>query len=178
MKTLQVERNASENSYSASFSFGTHTVSTGSQSPLTTQTEDTLGEILSSDSSQRVTEDDLLDLLDSTPWSLEDRDSINRANKFGQNLAHLCTQLGYHRLLTAVIERGADIHARDINGWTPLDFARLHRDEDAIDILEGEWEDYIQDIISTGSLPIDLLHRFIPGCVLAIQTTKSLAELV
>lgn len=117
-----------------------------------------------------VTEDDLLGLLDSISWKSEDCDSINLVNNCGQNLAHFCAQLQYHRLLTAVIEVGADIHANDENGCTPLDFARLHRDEDAIDILEGDWEDYIQTTISTGLFSIDLLHRFIPGWVLATRT--------
>ena len=128
------------------------------------------GETLSSDSYQLVTEDDLLSLLGSISWSLQDCDSINLVNNRGQNLAHFCTQLGYHRLLTAVIESGAQIQVKDVNGWTPLDFARLHHDEDAVDILEGDWEDYIQNTLSTGLLPIDLLHRFVPGWVIAIQT--------
>ena len=127
------------------------------------------GETLSSDSGHPVTEDDLLGLLGSISWQSEDCDSINLLNDSGQNLAHYCAQLGYHRLLTAVIEIGADIHVKDVNGWTPLDFARLHRDDDAIDILEGDWEDHIENIISTGSFSIDLLHRFVAGCVPCIQ---------
>lgn len=133
-------------------------------------------ETLSSDLDQVVTEDDLLVLLGSISWSLEDCDSINLVNDRGQNLVHLSSQLGYHRLLIALIERGARIHAKDVNGWNPLDFARLHRDEDAIDILKGEWEDLIQDIISTGLLSVDLFHRFMPECVPTIQTTKFLAN--
>jgi len=93
---------------------------------------------------------------------LEDSDSINLVNNRRQNLAHFCAQLGYHRLLTVMIEIRIDIHAKDVNGWTPLDFARLHNDEDAIDILLGEWEDNIQDLISAGIVPVDLLRRFIP----------------
>lgn len=81
------------------------------------------GKTLLSDSDQQVTEDDLLSLLDSISWSLEDCNSINHVNICSQNLAHLCAQIGYHCLLTAVIERGIDICAKDMNGWTPLDFA-------------------------------------------------------
>ena len=134
-------------------------------------------EAFSTEPYHSVTEEDILGLLDTAPWSLEENRSIRLVNNHGHNLAHLCAQLKYHRLLIAVIERGADIHARDVNGWTPLDFARLHRDEDAIDILEGDWEDYIQNMISTGSSPVDLLRRFVPGCVLAIRT-KALAMLM
>ena len=164
VKTSAFNYNSSENSYTASFSLHT-TASTQSQSPSTTQTTATppsQGETLSSDSGQQITEDDLLRLLGSISWPLEDCDSINLVNNCGQNLAHYCAQLRYHRLLTAVIERGVDIHAKDVNGWTPLGVARLHRDEDAIDILEGEWEDKIQDAISTAPSSIALLRRFIP----------------
>lgn len=135
-------------------------MSTQSQSPLTTQTATpSIQDTLSSDSDQPVTEDYLLGVLDSILF--QDCDSINIANQHGHNLAHFCAQLRYHRVLTAAIERGVDINAKDVNGWTPLDFARLHRDEDAIDILDGEWEDKVQDAISTGS-STDLLRRFIP----------------
>jgi Eukaryotic translation initiation factor 4G1 len=92
-------------------------------------------------SNQIVTEDDLVGILDSIPWSSEDRDSFNLVNNHGQNLTHLCTQLGYHRLLVAVIERGAHTHTKDVNGWAALDLARLHHDEEATDILEGGWEE-------------------------------------
>jgi len=59
-----------------------------------------------------------------------------------------------------------------------MDFARLHDDEDAIDILEGDWEENIESITSTGSSSIDLSRRFISGYVLAIQTIKSVAEIM
>jgi hypothetical protein len=150
--------NQSENSIKASF-FPYTSTSTQSQSPSTAQTATSpiQGETLSSNLDQLVTEDDLLGILDSIPF--QDSDS-NLVNHRGQNLAHLCAQLRYHRLLTAVIERGTDIHAKDANGWTPLDFARLHRDEDATDILRGDWEEDIQDPISTGSLSTDPLPAF------------------
>ena len=159
--------NQSENSYKASFfpdTSASTSASTQSQSPPTTQTATATSpiqsETLLSDPDQLVTEDDLLGILDSIPF--QDRDSVNLVNHHGQNLAHLCAQLRYHRLLTAVIERRAKIHAKDVNGWAPLDFARLHRDEDAIDILEGDWEDYVQKAISRGSFSADLLRRLIP----------------
>ena len=153
--------NSSQNSYEASF-FPHPSESTQSQSPPTTQTATSpiQGDTLSPDSDQPVTEDDLLGILDFIPF--QDYDSINLVNHHSQNLAHFCAQLRYHRLLTAVIERGADILAKDGNGWTPLDFARLHCDNNAIDILEGDWEDCIQGAISTGSFSTDPLRRFIP----------------
>jgi len=162
-----LEFNMSGISGTAHFSPPTTQSQSSTATPMATPIQ---GETLSSDSNHPVTEDDLLGLLGSISWQLEDRDSINLLSDSGQNLAHYCAQLGYHRLLTAVIEIGADIHVKDVNGWTPLDFARLHRDEDTIDILEGDWEDHIEKIISTGSFSIDKLHRFVPGCVPSIQT--------
>jgi hypothetical protein len=86
-------------------------------------------------------EANLLAMLGSHPWVEEEAPTINIVNERGQNLAHLCAQLGYNRLLLAVIEWGIDIRAKDANGWTPLDFARLNEYEEAIDILEGDWVD-------------------------------------
>jgi hypothetical protein len=86
-------------------------------------------------------EENLLAMLGSHPWAEEDAPAINIVNERGQNLAHLCAQLGYNRLLLAVIEWGIDIRAKDVNGWTPLDFARLNKGEEAIDMLEGDWVD-------------------------------------
>jgi hypothetical protein len=159
LKTLKY--NQSENSLKASF-FPHTSTSVHSQSPPTAHTANppNLGDALPSDSDDLVSEDDLLGILDSILF--QDCDSMNLANRYGQNLAHFCAQVRYHRLLTAVIERGADIHAKDVNGWAPLDFARLHHDEDALDILEGDWEDNVQQAILTGSLSTDLSRRLIP----------------
>ena len=151
--------NSTNNSYSIALSPHAST-STHSQNPPTDQTATQIQSALQSDLDQPVTEDYFLGILNSSLF--QNCDSINLANDFGQNLAHFCVELRYHRLLTAVIERGVDIHAKDVNGWTPLDVARLHHDADAIDILEGEWEDKIEDAISTAPLSIDLLRRFIP----------------
>ena len=149
--------NITENSF-----FLSHTsTSTQSQSPPTTQTATSpIQNALQSDLDQPVTEDYFLGILNSGLFP--NSDSINLVNDYGQNFAHFCAELRYHRLITTVIERGIDIHAKDVNGWTPLDVAWLHRDEDAIDILEGEWEDNIEEAISTGQLSIGLLRRFMP----------------
>jgi hypothetical protein len=90
---------------------------------------------------EKSSEEDLLAMLGSHPWEAEDAATINTVNERGQNLAHLCAQLGYNELLLAVIEWGIDISTEDVNGWTPLDFSRLHGDEGAVDILEGDWVD-------------------------------------
>jgi hypothetical protein len=86
-------------------------------------------------------EECIVAMLGSHPWTPENEAVINVVNEYRQNLAHLCAQLGYNQLLLYVIEWGIDIRAEDANGWTPLDFARLHSDESAVDILEGDWVD-------------------------------------
>jgi len=167
-KSSRLEYNLSEYSCTASSMDGPPE-STESRNILTTEVMKTSiqDETLFSDSDP---EDDLLGALSPIPWSLENRDSVNLVNDHGQNLAHICAQRGRHKLLVDAIEKGAHVHAEDMNGRTPLHFAQLNHDDDAIDILEGDWEDDIQTIVSTGLLPIELLHRFIPGYVLAIQT--------
>ena len=151
--------NVTENSLSIGFLPHTST-SIQSQNPPTDQIAPQIQNALQSDLDQPVTEAYFLGILNSIPF--QNCDSLNIVNDYGQNLAHFCAELGYHRLLTAVIERDVDIQAKDVNGWTPLDVALLHHDEDATDILRGEWEDKIQDAISTGSLSSDLWRRFMP----------------
>jgi len=101
-------------------------------------------------------EEILVAMLGSHPWTAADAAAINIVNEHGQSLAHLCAQLGHNKLLLAVIEWGIDIRAKDVNGWTPLDFARLHGDEEAADILEGDWVDTV-DCEGTSQLP-DVRH--------------------
>ena len=151
--------NVTENSLSIGFLPHTST-STQSQNPPTDQIADQIQSALQSDLDQPVTEEYFLGILNSVLF--QSCDSLNLVNDYGQNLAHFCAELRYHRLLTTVIERGVDIQAKDVNGWTPLDVALLHHDEDATDILRGEWEDRIQDAISAVSLSSDLLRRFMP----------------
>ena len=88
-----------------------------------------------------TTEDAILSMLSSLGWPSQDPEELNIVNRYRQNLAHLCVQLHYHRLLLAAIEWGIDINAKDRNGWTLGDFARLYDDKDALDILEGGWKE-------------------------------------
>ena len=89
-------------------------------------------------------EESIIVMLGSHSWTAADKAVMNTANERGQNLAHLCAQLGYNQLLSGIIEWSVDIHAEDVNGWTPLDFARLHGNEEAADILEGDWVDNVE----------------------------------
>ena len=94
-------------------------------------------------------EDALISILTSHSRPPEGSTAFNLVNKCGQNLAHLCAQLRYHRLLISAIEWGVDISIMDANGWTPLDFARFYDDLNAVDILEGGWEDD-QEVLERG----------------------------
>ena len=102
-------------------------------------------------------EEMIVSMLGSHPWTAADGACINTVNERGQNLAHLCAQLGYNRLLLNAIEWGIEIRAKDVNGRTPLDFARLHVDERAIDILEGDTVDLVQykDALQIRDMPHD-----------------------
>jgi hypothetical protein len=177
VKSSKSESNRSENTFSVSFSLNaSSTAATQSQTSPTTQKSGTCEgqcNTLSMDSQQKVREDDVLFLLDSIPWSLEGSGVINLVNNCGQNLAHFCAQLGYHRCLVALIERGIGIHVKDVNGWTPLDFARLHRDEDAIDILQGDWEDSLLNTVPMELWPTDSLLSVESRCVFTIQNNTT-----
>jgi hypothetical protein len=177
LKSSHFESNPSENSFSVSFSLSApSTAATQSQTSPTTQKRETCegqGETLSTDSHQRVREDDVLCILDSIPWSLEGSDAINLVNNCGQNLAHFCAQLRFHCFLVALIERGINIHTKDVNGRTPLNFARLHRDEDAMDILQGDWEDSLLDTDPMELRPTDLLLSVKPKGVFTIQNKRA-----
>jgi hypothetical protein len=93
----------------------------------------------------------LVIMLGSHPWTAEDQTAINIINEQGQNLAHLCAQLGYNQLFLTVIQWGVDISAKDINGWTPLDLARLNKDKEAVDVLEGDWVDPVEHALHSHS---------------------------
>ena len=126
----------------------------------------------------RSREEVLISILNSHPWSPVASTAFNLANKYGQNLAHLCAQLGYHRLLTCLIEWGLDINVKDANGWTPLDFARFYGDLDAVDILEGGWEDDVEVLEQSppGTTQIRSIDspspQSSPGSVQTAQPTK------
>src|SRR5258708_22964814 len=119
-------------------------------------TENSPDQSLSLIASEHSREEALISILSAHPWSPENSAAFNLVNTYGQNLAHLCAQLRYHRLLTAVIEWGVDINIIDVNGWTPLDFAGFYGDLDAVDILEGGWEDDIESLEEGIFSPVQL----------------------
>ena len=112
--------------------------------------------LLPSTANAHSREEALISILNSHPWSPKDSTTFNLANEYGQNLAHLCAQLGYHRLLTFVIERGVDINVKDADGWMALDFARFYGDLNAVDILEGDWECDVEVPVQAPSMSTDV----------------------
>ncbi|KAG9018680.1 SPT3 Dosage dependent suppressor of Ty-induced promoter mutations-like protein [Tulasnella sp. 427] len=57
------------------------------------------------------------------PMSIPLPQALTFANPEGQTLLHLAAILGFHRLIKWLLERGADVDARDKNGFTALHFS-------------------------------------------------------
>lgn len=55
---------------------------------------------------------------------LEQGLNINAADNRGKTALHGAALQGYDQVVAALVERGADLHARDRDGYTPLDTAR------------------------------------------------------
>lgn len=51
--------------------------------------------------------------------------AISAANATGQTMLHLACMLGFHRLVSVLVERGINLDERDVNGLTALHFAAL-----------------------------------------------------
>ncbi|KAG8935102.1 SPT3 Dosage dependent suppressor of Ty-induced promoter mutations-like protein [Tulasnella sp. 418] len=52
-------------------------------------------------------------------------EAISHTNPSGQTLLHLSTILGFHKLVSALINYGIDVDVRDRNGYTALHFAAV-----------------------------------------------------
>ena len=58
-----------------------------------------------------------------------------RSRKNGQTLLHLAAALGYHRLVTALLNRGAHPDIRDRNGMSPMHLAALNNHAHVVSTL-------------------------------------------
>lgn len=84
---------------------------------------------------------DFLSILDTplefgvAPDAIPTTDAISHPTTTGQTLLHLAAFMKFPTLVNFLVERGADIDARDKNGFTPLHFAVLSSTEECIRIL-------------------------------------------
>ncbi|PFH46731.1 hypothetical protein AMATHDRAFT_7470 [Amanita thiersii Skay4041] len=103
---------------------------------------------------------DFLTLLD-TPLehgghhSIQTIDAISHPSVTGQTLLHYAASLNFDSLTRFLVEHGADLDARDLNGFTPLHFAALAGSKDCLqELLEAGADKEIVNAV--GKIPAEV----------------------
>lgn len=59
----------------------------------------------------------------------------NLANKYGVTAAHRACQFGHVKCLQLLKSRGADLSRKNVDDFTPLDWARQEKQPECVDLL-------------------------------------------
>ncbi|PPQ68038.1 hypothetical protein CVT25_014499 [Psilocybe cyanescens] len=95
----------------------------------------------------------------SAPNSISTLEAISYPSSTGQTLLHLAAFMGLSLITRFLVSHGADVDARDCNGFTPLHFAALSRSKScSIILLEGGAD--VEVVNSLGKTPHEIA---IPG---------------
>ena len=64
--------------------------------------------------------------------------SLNEMDSQGRTSLHLAAQRGLSKAVMSMVEKGADIHAKDCQGWMPLHHAAANGHEHILDLLADD----------------------------------------
>ena len=63
---------------------------------------------------------------------------MNQTDSHGRSLLHLVAQKGSSKAAMRIIEKGGDVHAKDRQGWIPLQHAAANGHEQMLEVFAGD----------------------------------------